>query len=263
MVRISIGLLSVFLFVGCKTLKKVDRSVEGSLNSTSSLLEEIKKNNLDYQTYQSTGRIGIDANGISASANLKVRMIKDSALWVNISFLGITVYRAYATKDSVFVLDKRKREYIKEPFHRIEKILGVQLTLGQVQSIFHGSPILFSSNPKHYRLIYDEFSTQLHYVKPKFKRASVDQSLMWLKPNSPIVQRQLFHIKDKQKTLTIEYQDFETTLTLALTPKTLIINGFGKNMGNQLSINFRQIKWDDPVSMPFRIPPHYKRLVLE
>ena len=258
-------MLGFFLFVGCKTIKKADRLVGGSFNSTYNILEGIKKNELNYKTYQSKGSIKVTTNGINVSANLKVQMIKDSAIWVNVSFFGITIYRAYATKDSIFVLDKRKREYIKEPFNKIEKILGLQLTIGQIQSIFHGSPILFSYNPKDYRLISDEFSTQLHYYyeEPKFEQSSIDQSLIWLNLNNLMAEKQLFHIKNKEKTLFIEYKNFETTPTLINVPKTIVINGFGKNMQDQLNIDFRQIKWDVAISTPFRIPPNYKRIVLE
>ena len=263
MIRVFIGALSFFLFVGCKAIKKVDHLSKGSFSSTSMVLKEIKKNELIYKSYQSTGRIEVDAKGVSASARLRVRMIKDSALWVNISFLGITAYRAYATKDSIFVLDKRKREYIKEPFRRIEKILGVKLTLGQVQSIFLGSPILFSSKPKHYHLISDGLRTQFNYYKPTFKRSLVDQWSVWFKPKSSMVEKQLFYIKDKNKTLAIEYKDFKVTLPQIETPMALLITLVGENIDNQLSIDFRQIKWNDPVSMPFQIPTQYNRLVLE
>ena len=56
-----------------------------------------------------------DDKGKNPDITANVRMIKDSAIWISLSatILGVEIYRTLITRDSIIILDKQKKEYMK------------------------------------------------------------------------------------------------------------------------------------------------------
>lgn len=79
---------------------------------------------------------------ISFKTSLKCS--KDSALNALISFASIPIFNALATRDSLIYVNKKDRCYGKKSIASFKELLGVELSLSNIQELFLGQPIGYS-----------------------------------------------------------------------------------------------------------------------
>lgn len=99
---------------------------------------QVRARNLDFRYLTAKGKAQIDANGEKYSANLNVRMRKDSVIWVSASLLGIEGIRARITPDSVQVVNKLEKTYYAGNFDYLRRQFNVPITFVQLQSMLVG-----------------------------------------------------------------------------------------------------------------------------
>ena len=76
---------------------------------------------------------------ISFKTSLKCS--KDSALNALVSFASIPIFNALATHDSLIYVNKKDRCYGKKSIDSFKELLGVELSLSNIQELFLGQPI--------------------------------------------------------------------------------------------------------------------------
>ena len=76
---------------------------------------------------------------ISFKTSLKCS--KDSALNALVSFASIPIFNALATNDSLIYVNKKDRCYGKKSIASFKELLGVELSLSNIQELFLGQPI--------------------------------------------------------------------------------------------------------------------------
>ncbi len=79
---------------------------------------------------------------ISFKTSLKCS--KDSALNALISFASIPILNALATQDSLIYVNKKDRCFGKKSIASFKELLGVELSLNNIQELFLGQPIGYS-----------------------------------------------------------------------------------------------------------------------
>lgn len=70
----------------------------------------------------------------------RIRVIEDSAIWLSVApLLGIEVVRALVTRDSVLVVDRLNKRYLRGPHHMVDSLLGVPFSFVGVQALLTGA----------------------------------------------------------------------------------------------------------------------------
>ena len=125
---ITIGLAFTTSFYACKSGRTITKAMApkdtmvivvktnntaDSIAEIKSIVEIIKKQKINYKTFNA--KIKLDIQGSKENTPdliANVKMIKDSVIWISISatLFNYEVFRAYITKDSVTLLDKREKE---------------------------------------------------------------------------------------------------------------------------------------------------------
>ncbi|WP_400193352.1 DUF4292 domain-containing protein [Hymenobacter sp. B81] len=106
--------------------------------------------NLDFTYLSAKGKAQIDANGEKYSANVNLRMRKDSVIWLSASLLGIEGVRAIITPDSVQVINKLEKTFYAGNFTYLSRQFNVPVTFAQVQALLLGDylPALNGATPR-------------------------------------------------------------------------------------------------------------------
>ncbi|UYZ57801.1 DUF4292 domain-containing protein [Hymenobacter latericus] len=99
---------------------------------------EVRARNLEFTYLAAKGKAQINANGEQYTANLNVRMRKDSVIWVSASWLGIEGVRARITPDSVQVMNKLEKTYYAGNFDYLSRQFNVPVTFAQLQALLAG-----------------------------------------------------------------------------------------------------------------------------
>ncbi|MBM3164336.1 MAG: DUF4292 domain-containing protein [Bacteroidetes bacterium] len=80
------------------------------------------------------------------SVKLSLKCTKDSAANALISFASIPFINSFITKDSILYLNKQDRCYNRLPLESLKELLGVELSLSNLQELFLGMPVSYSAS---------------------------------------------------------------------------------------------------------------------
>ncbi|TGE27275.1 DUF4292 domain-containing protein [Hymenobacter metallicola] len=216
--------------------------------------ELVKAKNLEFRYLKAKGKIKIDMPQLQQTANLNVRVRKDSAIWLSVS-LGIEGVRAYITRDSVQVINYLQREYYAGDYAYLSRLLNVPVTFDRVQALLLGNylPAEATTSPK----IGDEGPMQ----RVEFQEGNVlITQLIELTRNR--VQQIKLAEQQSQNQFTVDYSDFRPLDPSGL-PFAYAVLVQGQPTKGKLStatINYRNVDVDkESLSFPFSVPKGYVR----
>lgn len=86
------------------------------------------------------------------SFKTSIRMRKDSAINAMISFARIPIYIGMVTKDSVTLVDKRNKCYIKEGISYFKNSFNVDFNYRNLEELLLGMPLGWKDLETHYRI---------------------------------------------------------------------------------------------------------------
>ena len=106
----SAAVLLVFVLgFSCGASKKLGNK-DANLSSTELLVRRMETKQVKAKTFDAKAKIDFRSQDISMSGNARIRMQKDSAVWVTLSKLGFVVARAMITAVSVRILVRINNE---------------------------------------------------------------------------------------------------------------------------------------------------------
>jgi hypothetical protein len=79
------------------------------------------------------------------SFKLSLKCSKDSAANAIISFAGIPLINSLIAKNQILYLNKKDRCYGEQPLSSLQKLLGIELSLCNLQELFLGLPLAFAN----------------------------------------------------------------------------------------------------------------------
>ncbi len=122
-------------------------SVNDSLDKIKNVKENIKKNIINFKTFNTKVKLDIQTAKESRDLNANIKIIKDSVIWISISHALIgEVFRAYITKDSVVLLNKQEKEVYYRSIDYLQEITNIPFDFKTIQDLLIGNPIFFKEN---------------------------------------------------------------------------------------------------------------------
>ena len=96
-----------------------------------------------YRHFSAKARVHLLPDGDKDySGNLTLRMERNRYLWASLSVaLGIEAARLYVTTDSVYVLNRLKREYVAQSLSYFQQFTSAPVTLQTLQQLFTGNTL--------------------------------------------------------------------------------------------------------------------------
>jgi hypothetical protein len=123
-------------------------------------------------------------------------MVKDSAMNLLITYAKIPIINSSITKDSLTIVNKKDKCFIKEDLSYIKETFGIDFNYKNLEEIFLGLPLDYDSTQKYFQ-IHDPFnyiisSHRKHKIKRSEKKAKDDLVIKYM------VNDNLNHIKGMQ-----------------------------------------------------------------
>ncbi len=249
-----IFLLAIILLAACTGGKKAAQNTSKlKKRSTAELLTELNKNTVSYTWYSAKGRVGINADGITQNADIKLRMRRDSAIWIAISVIGIEGGRALITPDSIKLINRMNASYLVEPFSYFQKKYNVPLSFQSLQEMLIGN----APDRKDIGWRADRDSSQ--YILTK----TMDAEQMLYKLNGATFLLENLEISNlrMQQYMKISNANFETIGTQKLpTVRAIQIKSADLAQPLLMGMDFSKVELPETApSMQFEIPSNYKR----
>lgn len=249
------------------------------------LIDSITSNYLIYDTLSVKFKLKIDLSDESHNLDGVFRIKKDSLIWISLTApLGIEAARVMLTKDSIYFMNKLKKEYFIRPYSLFENNFNVELKFNDLQAILTNQIFLFSETDEEKNLEMNPNSNEREYIKKTFFRdkdsinyilkthrkhkikRSIRRNQKELIVENIKIMPQTFKINHveivdytESRKLDIEYQQFESINT-KLFPKSLqfIVKDSLKTF--QVQLEYSKVTINSESNFSFNIPNSYNRL---
>ncbi|WP_347159663.1 DUF4292 domain-containing protein [Pontibacter chitinilyticus] len=246
--RLLACLLAILLLAGCK--KEV---VPTAATATTETIGRVSIKNLDFNYLTAKSQISLDGNGEKLSSGLTLRMKKDSVIWISVQpGLGIEAARLMLTQDSVYLMNRLKKEYVATDYTFLRNKFQVDVSFDVLQALLLGN---YQSQGTEKVLN----AEGLQHVQQMRENLLFDYFIGL--QNSKLQQ---LNVQDKHtgNTITVKYDRFQD---LGNVPFAYALAAQVLQQGKTSSYTLNHSKvtvTDDVLSFPFSIPDNYTRLAM-
>ncbi len=268
--RLLISSLSFLIFIlfGCRSSKtlqtvitKKDTVVTMLINPTESdsarvvheTFDRINSNYIDFHTFSSKIKVQYkDSRQRNYDFNAFVRIQKDSVIWISINAsFGIEAFRVLITPDSVTILDKLDKNVQYRSVKYIRNIIQLPLDFLTLQDLIVGNPVYLDSTRV---LLYKEkeqtisLSTMGDFFKQLLALRKEDYAVLHSKLDDVDISRNRTADFTFNDYMAINGRLFSTSRKITIAEKTSL----------NITLDYKQIDFDTPLSFPFNIPRNYQ-----
>jgi hypothetical protein len=263
---IAIAILMLSAIASCRPTRKItevvakkdslppalDTSAQDSIRRVREAYGRIASNKIEYSTFSSKIRVDYkDSKGRSIDFNVFVRMRKDSVIWASIiGALGVEGFRVLIDPDSVVILDKLEKTVQRMSVSGLQELTQLPFDFKTLQELLVGNPVYMEGQLKAFREEPDVISMSLF--------GDFFKHLLTFKRGDMLLQSSKLDDIDsvRSRTAKLVYEDYQPNgrwmfsgrRQLTLAEKTRI----------DVSLEYRQVEFDQPQSYPFSIPKNYK-----
>lgn len=232
------------------------------------LFENLRKSEVHYKWLNAKFSAVMNYNDKKWSFNGVLRVRNDSVIWVSIApMLGIEVYRILITDDSVKLINRFNKTYIKSNFDEVNSILKAGFDFNMLESLITGNDFSYYDIDKfkakidnhEYRLSTVNRQKIKRFVRNSEEYLKILLQDIWVDPETfKILKTSLNEIKENRK-LNVEYSAFKA-INNQIFPEKVEFGLIDKNP-IKITIKYQKITFDEPQTFPFKIPSNYQQLI--
>jgi hypothetical protein len=234
----------IFLFTSCK---------KDLFQFNYSEKKRLKIEELEFDYMQLKSKLKYDDGIQNFSANATIRIRQDSLIWISISSTGVEAIRSIIQKDSIFVIDRLKKEYRQFSFDSLQRTYNIPIDYDMVQAALIGN--LIKSRKNNDKVLKDE---DFFILKQNSENLNIDNFV-----NSKTMKIEKVKITDtpSESSMEIKYEDFQLHNDFLFPFKNSVFLTYNRNNSeliSHLNINFSRVAINEKkIKFPFNVPNRY------
>lgn len=263
--KIALGIVffSILFLSGCKSSKKVGTVEAGGAKAHNEFFTLMQEQAFKYETL--TARLNVDLNlpGNNMSSRVDFKMVKDSAFQLSVQpFLGIEVFRAEISVDSVKVIDRMNKRYVADNYANLKGQTPIEFNFYNLQALFTNQLFLPGQqgiSPKQY----NRFKLKQDGPAAEIQVKDLIGLLYTFVADGEekILSTSITDASDRYA-LQWDYTDFRLADGQPFPMKMDVqVMKDGTSQGG-ITMHFSRMQTNVPVRMDFSIPSKYKRITL-
>jgi len=209
---------------------------------------------LDWFTAKAKLKYSDQYERISATAD--IRLQKDKVFWMKIKKAGLEAFRVKITTDSVFMINRLEKEYMKEGLDFLEKRFGLPADFNSIQRIILGNALFISNKKPDSKIKNNQY--YLTNEKDNIR------SEYWLEGQTfNLVEMAFADIRnDREVSMSLEsYGELDDKQNFSYFRE---LNMTAEETGKvETSIKFSNVEINTPKSIKFDISKRYKRVTFK
>ena len=214
------------------------------------VLQFVADNDLDYKALSAKGQIDAVFNGSKISAGFDLRMQNKETIWISIRVAGLEVARALISPDSLYYLDRMKKEYYAEPYAFLEEMAKTKLPFDQLQA-----------------LLIDNFQPFLSYdwkqdsVPKQYYALEADAQFFTLVDSAFVDKFLVNFIDGRQLTATYSFKERrrERKKDNPLIPNIVLFE-FKNPQYQSLRLDYSKFALTDSIAFPYKVTDKYTKI---
>jgi hypothetical protein len=260
-------IILIFLFA-CRTTKKIVDNPSATLKLKGAeviqVFDSVQAKEFLFSYLSAKAEVSYtDKSGETTSFDINLRICHDSLIWISITpLLGIELARVMINKDSVIVLDRLHKQYLKRDFLYFEDLWKTNVNYEMIQSVIVGNYFQYLGKEK-IKSVYDEEPYMILSTlnKRQVKRAAEEKD-----PSKPVVQDFWIDgnyriakskITDDKQNRYVEatYSNF-MNVNGYLFAKSLVVT-LASSTPTIINVEYSKVSNLDSLQLPFSIPDKY------
>ena len=220
------------------------------VNPLIELLKPVWKKRLAYKTFSGKAKMHFESPDNKVEFTGHFRVVKDSAIWINITAMGgvVPAARIFITPDSFFLINSLQGEVTILPLSEADKFLPAKVDFSSLQNLVIGEPIREG--------VITDAERMGDSIVFTVEDTSYLQKLVFNNADSTLRNGHLRTRKPNGPEAETEYNSYISSPEGRISAYRVI------NLRNHtdiytLEMNFSKIEFNIPVDMPFRIPENY------
>ena len=209
----------------------------------------------DFKTMRGRLKGVYDDGQNQQSINISYRFQKEETLWMSARFAGfIEVAKMMITQDSIKFYERLDNSYFDGNFKLISNFIGIELNYSQIENLLLGQaikPVLIGQTD--YQVFEDHYQLDTTYENDVFQSLIMDTKTFKIK-------EQILRKGDNQ--IKIIYPSYQMIDKNAFPEELIIITDDGEDITN-IGLIFKNIKLNDELNFPFRMPNNFTPIELK
>jgi len=266
--QIIIFLLGITVVIlglhSCKSKKQIVAAAPVEEKVNVDLFTDILNNQFSFKTFSSKLNLNLSSGTKSLSSKASLRIVKDKAIQLSVQPLfGVEMLRLYADRDSLVLLDRMNKRYVKESIEDVKRMYPVGFDYKTLQSLLTNQVFVSGQTDVIYS-DYDKFSTDqlsdMHYLlKSVDKKSGIEYSFT-IDGNDRIALTHLIEPKDHYS-MNWRYDDFVMQSHKAFPRKMDVALASTRRKVN-VGLEFSGITLDEDFDLQVSVPGSYTRATL-
>ncbi|GAA5225234.1 hypothetical protein GCM10025777_58650 [Membranihabitans marinus] len=197
-------------------------------------------------------RISLPDDGMSYSSTVTTRMNSDS-IWILGKFIGFEAFRALVTHDSIQVINRLNKEYMKASWKEVQNKYSKDLEFFSLRNLLLGNPFIVQGkkyelfkNQNVYEFDYSSSEAKL-FIDILYEKTIVESS--WL-------------IEGKGMTIESGYLKYNNNNLKNIPYFRYYIANFPNAQNINIELEIKNFSFDDNLKLPFEVPSRYTVLPL-
>ena len=232
--------------IGCKSKQTALSSETLTRINQKDLIEKQAENKINFKTLYIKSSARYQDNNQSQNVTADIRIEKDEKILISIRVLGITMAKAFITKDRVQYYEKIDHTHFDGDFEGLSRWLGTSLDYHKIQNLLTGKPL------------YDLETLKLSYQleNNQFILSNSDSQLgksFFFETMEALLTKQAFNSFEKQTTLSIFHKDFKDITDFKM-PHHLQILATQVTQNVQITMDYNTVTVNEKFSFPYDVP---------
>lgn len=251
-------------FNSCKSKRQIVAAAPVEEKVDVDLFTDILNNQLNFKTFSSRLNLNLSSGTKSLSSKASLRIVKDKAIQLSVQPLfGVEMLRLYADPDSLVLLDRMNKRYVKESIEDVKKVYPVGFDFKTLQSLLTNQVFVSGQSDVIYS-DYEKFSTgqvsDMYYLLKSVDKKSGIEYGFTIDGNDRIALTHLLEPKDNYS-LNWKYDDFVKETYKTFPHKMDVALASAKRKVN-VGLEFSGIALDEDFDLQISVPGSYTRATI-
>lgn len=263
---ILLSALVALSFSSCKTKKTIFHTTSPiEAKEHSELFADILSNAFTYSSFSSKISLSLSSGKRSVGSKAQLRIRHDEAIQISIQPLwGVEMFRFYMDKDTLILLDRMNKRYVKEALADIKKIYPIGFDFYTLQALFTNNIFLNDHNevlPGDYNKYQYKQSTNNYFLKAKDSVSDTEYTFTINASDKVTFTNINLQKPVKSYSMLWEYSDFAMVNDKLFPHKMNIVAGTSSRKIDA-SITINSIDLNQQIDIQKNVPANYSKTSL-
>ncbi|MDO5523691.1 MAG: DUF4292 domain-containing protein, partial [Bacteroidia bacterium] len=258
---------SLFIIIGlhsCKSKKQAVAAAPVEEKVDVDLFTDILNSQLNFGTFSARLNLNLTSGTRTISSRASLKIVNDKAIQLSIQPLfGVEMVRLHIDADTLVMLDRMNRRYIKESITDVKKVYPVGFDFKTLQSLLTNQ-LFVSGKTEVIYSDHEKFSTRrvsdMHYLLKSVDSESGIEYSFTIDGNDRIASTSLTEPKDNYS-LNWQYADFIMQSNKAF-PQNMDVALASPKRKMNVGMEFSAITLDENFELPVSVPDSYTRATI-